>query len=239
MLWVGAGRWSPAARTTVATIQMGAITSRALCPNWVARSTGGIPHAWSTGVWSCVRYPRGGSHRWRDRRFAPIAAYAGSNGRPLWSPDAERESRCPHPFWDFAPHEDTIAGQRGSRTPRSRARLQPCNRITVILHQPAPPPSTPVLNATELRIYEALAPSPRTAAQLEDDLALAGPNAPQSPPPRPRAPRRRQRPRHQLSPDLAIARSPAVRPARPSENHPARSPIGRTDTFVPGARSPR
>ncbi|MFC8846617.1 MULTISPECIES: ATP-binding protein [unclassified Micromonospora] len=49
-------------------------------------------------------------------------------------------------------------------------------RFTVLLRSPASTPTSPALNTTELRIYDALAAGPRTVAQLETTLDLTGPN---------------------------------------------------------------
>ncbi|MEV5447766.1 ATP-binding protein, partial [Streptomyces sp. NPDC052644] len=49
-------------------------------------------------------------------------------------------------------------------------------RFTVLLRGPAANSTSPALNATELRVYDALGPAPRTVAQLEAILDLSGPN---------------------------------------------------------------
>lgn len=49
-------------------------------------------------------------------------------------------------------------------------------RFTAMLRRPTPSPGAGNFNATELRIYDALAGTPRTVAQLADELALTRPN---------------------------------------------------------------
>jgi ATP-dependent DNA helicase RecG len=49
-------------------------------------------------------------------------------------------------------------------------------RFTVLLRSATPAASAPALTATELRIYDALAPGPQTVAELQATLSLTGPN---------------------------------------------------------------